>query len=75
MRVRLTRKLAEMIDGVDLSANQVGDVLELNAREASLLVAEGWGIHERRARSREDAGQSVASDSQRRKGGGKQRPP
>ena len=74
VRVRLTKRLAQKIDGVDLSANAVGDVLELKAKDASLLVAEGWAIPERRARSRENDGQSVASDSHRRKGGGKQRP-
>jgi len=42
-RVRLTRKLAEFLDGVDLSAHSVGDVLRLTPREAELLIAEGWG--------------------------------
>lgn len=40
--VRLTRKYAEAIDGVDLSQNQVGDVLTVSPRDADLLVAEGW---------------------------------
>lgn len=40
--VRLTRKYAERIDGVDLSEHQVGDRLPLAAREARLLIAEGW---------------------------------
>ena len=40
--VRLTRKLAEIIDGVDLSAADVGDHLELPRREADVLIAEGW---------------------------------
>jgi hypothetical protein len=42
MRVRLTRRLAECIDGVDLSRNAVGDVMDLSARDAKMLVAEGW---------------------------------
>lgn len=44
MRVRLTRKLAECIDGVDLSSHRVGDVLALSRREAELLIAEGWAL-------------------------------
>ncbi len=42
MEVRLTRKLADAIDGVDLSAFRVGDVLQLPWRSAWLLIAEGW---------------------------------
>jgi hypothetical protein len=44
MRVRLTRKLAECVDGVDLSEHREGDVLTLSAREAELLIAEGWAV-------------------------------
>jgi hypothetical protein len=40
--VRLTRKYAEVIDGVDLSGSKVGDRLELSSRDARLLIAEGW---------------------------------
>lgn len=50
MRVRLMRKLAEQIDGVDLSSRAVGDVFELDPREAQLLMAEQWAIRERRER-------------------------
>jgi len=42
MRVRLTRKLAECVDGVDLSSYREGDVLALDRHEAELLLAEGW---------------------------------
>ena len=42
MQVRLTLKLANVLDGVDVSAYEVGDVLELTSREAELLIAEGW---------------------------------
>ena len=42
VQVRLTRKLAEMIDGIDLSKKVVGQTLRLATREARLLVAEGW---------------------------------
>ena len=44
MRIRLTRKLADCLDGVDLSHYSVGDVLDLPRREAHLLMAEGWAV-------------------------------
>lgn len=40
--VILTRKLAEVIDDIDLSGRRVGDRLPLTSREARLLIAEGW---------------------------------
>jgi hypothetical protein len=40
--VRLTRKLAEEIDGIDLTGRQVGDFLSLSGRDAQLIIAEGW---------------------------------
>lgn len=42
MQVKLTRKLAEYIDGVDLSGRKVGDMFDLPVLEAHLLIAEGW---------------------------------
>lgn len=42
--VRLTRKYAEMIDGVDLSHANVGDELYLTPRDADVLIAEGWAV-------------------------------
>jgi hypothetical protein len=42
MLIRLTRKLAECVDGVDLSRAREGDVLDLSPREGELLIAEGW---------------------------------
>jgi hypothetical protein len=49
MRVRLTRKLADSLDGVDLSFAHVGDTLDLIRHEAELLIVEGWaeGMTER----------------------------
>jgi hypothetical protein len=52
MRVRLTRKLAGKIDGVDLQGFQVDDVLDLPTQQADLLVAEKWAVPERRASER-----------------------
>jgi hypothetical protein len=42
LRVRLVRKLAETIDGVDLSGRAVGEVLRLAVPQARLLIAERW---------------------------------
>jgi hypothetical protein len=44
MRVRLTRRLANCIDGVNLSAHRVGDVFEVTRHEAELLIAEEWAV-------------------------------
>lgn len=44
MRVRLIKKFAEKIDGVDLSGRSVGDLLNLKPRDARLLIAEQWAI-------------------------------
>ena len=42
MKVRLTKRLAEMLDGIDVSNHDVGDVMDLPTSEARLLVAERW---------------------------------
>ena len=50
MRVRLRKKFADMIDGVDLTRHKVGDYLLLQAEQAALLIAEGWAeLAERRS--------------------------
>jgi hypothetical protein len=64
MRVYLARKLAEKIDGVDLTAYKPGDVVDLPPSEAQLIIAEKWGIPERRAADRgEQRGYSVSRRS------------
>lgn len=40
--VILTKKLAEELDGIELSGREVGDRLCLPSDEAALIVAEGW---------------------------------
>jgi hypothetical protein len=52
MRVRLTRKLAEAIDGVDLSRRHVGDVMDLPEHDADMLMAEGWATSSESASER-----------------------
>jgi hypothetical protein len=42
MRLRLTRKLASFLDGIDLSPYAAGDFIELPRYEAELLIAEKW---------------------------------
>ena len=42
MRVRLTVKLAEMVNGVDLSRHREGDILDLSDRDAAMMIAGGW---------------------------------
>jgi hypothetical protein len=49
MRVRLTRKLADAIDGVDLRGHEVDEVFDVPSRDARLLMAEEWAIAERRS--------------------------
>lgn len=51
VRVRLVRKLAPLIDGIDLSHRAVGDTFRLPANEARLLITEGWST-EVRSRTR-----------------------
>jgi hypothetical protein len=48
VKVRLTRKLAPVVDGIDLSSHEVGDVFELPPEQARLVIAEDWAIPERR---------------------------
>ena len=43
MQIRLVRKLAESIDGIDLSDCHIGDVIDLPGPQADLVIAEGWG--------------------------------
>jgi hypothetical protein len=52
MRVRLVRKLAQKIDGIDLQGREVGDTLDLPSIEAGILIAEEWAAPERRATDR-----------------------
>ena len=44
VHVRLVKKFAEMIDGVDLSSYSVGASFRVPADQARLLIAEGWAV-------------------------------
>ena len=65
VRVWLTRKLADCIDGVDLSGQEVGDVLELSSRDASLLLAEGHAEPDRRKMVRPSGRDSLRGQSKK----------
>lgn len=70
MKVRLLRKHADRIDGVDLFARQVGDVFEVSEAEGRLLLAEEWAVPERRDRERPTMHRRRAGDAER--GGGRE---
>ena len=46
MKIRLTRKLADLLNGIDLSKAREGETLDLSEREARLLLAEGWAEYD-----------------------------
>jgi hypothetical protein len=41
-RIRLTRKFANSLNGVDLSSRRVGEIFDLRSDAASILINEGW---------------------------------
>jgi hypothetical protein len=51
MVVCLVRKLANCLDGVDVSPYGVGDIVDFPERQARLLLAEGWAVVDRRRES------------------------
>ena len=42
MQVRLTRKFSDVLNGLDLRAFSIGQILELDDMRAAMLMAEGW---------------------------------
>jgi hypothetical protein len=64
--VWLSKKLADFINGIDLRNLEVGDVVELGAREAALLVGDGYAEVDRRATGdRRGVGRSASHDRRR----------
>ncbi len=49
--VRLTCKLADRLDGVDVSRVRLGDVIDVADADGQMLIAEGWAerVHEKTA--------------------------
>lgn len=70
MKVVLVRKLADQVDGIDLTPFRVGDVLDVCRADARLLAAEGWAVGERRAgpRRRHCGRQAAAHAAEQRRG-------
>lgn len=56
--VVLTRKLAQVINGIDLSERSVGDRVPLSRADARLLIAEGWAEPTPRNERRQTNGDS-----------------
>jgi len=67
MKVRLTKRLAPQLDGIDVSDRREGDVLDLSPSEAKILVEEQWAIPERRFHSDPDHGRGRRADDYPRK--------
>jgi hypothetical protein len=67
MCVRLTRKFADMIDGVDLSDAHVGDRLDVSPHDAHVLIAEGWAERATQSGTKCRDVRSVAADKARRR--------
>jgi hypothetical protein len=44
MRIRLTQKFADMLNGIDLRCRRVGDTWELPDEDAHVLIAEAWAV-------------------------------
>ena len=42
IHIRLTKKLAAVLNGVDVSTFRVGDIIELPDAAAIMMIAEGW---------------------------------
>jgi hypothetical protein len=42
IRIRLTRKLATVLNGLDVSGLNVGDIIELPDSAARMMVSERW---------------------------------
>jgi hypothetical protein len=67
MRVRIVRKLADRVDGIDLTNYDVGEVIELPEMDGRLMVAEQWGEFARREADLEYGRNAAARPLDRRK--------
>ena len=52
MKVVLLRKLADVMDGVNVRGYRRGDIVDLPPRDARLLIAESWAVADRRRADR-----------------------
>ena len=67
MKVRLTRKFADLINGIDLSRAHTGETLELSQRDAEILLAEGWAEYTGGSQPRDRAHEAPGSKSKKRR--------
>jgi hypothetical protein len=44
LRIRLVKKLAAFLNGIDLSERQVGDVFDCDTRVGRMLIRERWAF-------------------------------
>lgn len=44
MQVRLTKKFANAINGIDLTRARVGSLITVSERDGEMLIAEGWAV-------------------------------
>ena len=44
MHIRLTKKLADALNGLDLRGFRIGDVIQLEDPLAAMLIAEKWAV-------------------------------
>jgi hypothetical protein len=49
MRIRLIKKFANMINGIDLTRARVGRLMTVSDRDGEMLIAEGWAVPHFRA--------------------------
>ena len=64
-KIRLTRKFAQMINGIDLSRACPGEDIDVTHREADILIAEGWAEYtEERAVAEDKAHRSRSRKSE-----------
>jgi hypothetical protein len=61
VRVKLTKKFAEMLCGIDLSRAREGDVLDVEPRDAGILLASEWALPAERDVTERDAERKVLS--------------
>jgi hypothetical protein len=65
--IRLTRKLAATLNGLNVSNVSVGEVIDVSGADAAMMVAEGWAepISPIDDRSGDPGRMAVASDRSR----------
>ena len=64
MRIRLTKKFANVLNGVDLTQASVGRLMTVSDRDGEMLIAEGWAVPHFRARTARSP-QAEAGDQSR----------